>query len=215
MSREAVRSIGMPMLGVALVLMGCGDLTSGGIGEVEVVMAADSVPVNGLALSPPAQMAGVVWGEQVPPDSPRIEGTLTIRVQVFVFRAPGRWIEVTEGPQDVVLPLGEPQTATIARKSLPAGPYRAARTLFRRVEANIRSGLVVDGEPITGRILVDLGLQDRIQIDTDIGLDVVERGVSELVVDLHAERWLRRLNAELRQVSGDHFTDEFRLRHHR
>ncbi len=87
--------------------------------------------------------------------------------------------------------------------------------MFRRVVAEVQRGLEVDGEPITGSILVDLGPEDRLQVDTAIELDVVEETISELAVDLHTARWLRRLDRDLRQVDRAHFEEELRLRHHR
>ncbi len=213
MRRSSFGSMGSMTLSIGIILIGCGDLTSGGVGELEVIVAADSVPVAASAAT--SQMAYASFGMQAPPDSPDIQGALTLRIQVFVLRAPAQWIEVTDGVQEVVLEIGDPESETIARKSLPAGPYRAVRTLFRRVEANIRSGLEVDGEPIVGRIPVDLGLSDRLQVERILGLDVVDRDLSELVIDLHAERWLRRLDRDRRTVSQEHFQDELKLRHHR
>ena len=196
----------------AFALGGCENLTSGGVGELKVVVAADSVSVSdNLQLAPSAVASVGPLNPQAPSD--RIVGTLTVRIQVFVLRLPAQWIEVTDGVQEVILPIGDSEPATIAQMRLPAGPYRAVRTLFRRGEADVRSGLVVDGELVTGRIPVHLGPEDRLQIETGLELDVVEERASTLVVDLHAARWLRRLDRDLRQVSSEHFEDELRLRH--
>ena len=198
----------------SLLLGGCGNLTSGGVGELEVVVAADSVSLSAALQS--MHGSGLLADTpslQAPSDSPRIDGTLTVRIQVFVLRRLGQWSEVTDGVQEIVLPLGNTEPVTIAQTALSAGPYRTARTLFRRVEADIRGGLEIDGEAITGRVLVDLGPEDRLQVETGLLLNVTEGQRSELAVDLHADRWLRRLDRVLRRVSSDHFQDEFRLRH--
>lgn len=184
---------------------------------MEVLVSADSVPI-GDALgtgSVPDLGEGRTQapGTQAPPDAPQIQGTLTVRLQVFLFRRPGRWIEITDGVQEVTLDLGDPEALIIARRDVPAGPYHAVRTLFRRVEANVESGLEIDGEPVIGRIPVDLGLQDRLQIERGVDLEVGDGKLVELVVDLHAHRWLRRLDTDRRLVDSEHFEDELKLRH--
>lgn len=202
-------------LGVTLlwgVLPGCGDLTSGGVGDMEVLVSADSVPIgDALGVGTVPNLGEL--GTQAPPDAPQIRGTLTVRLQVFLLRRPGRWIEITDGVQEVTLALEDPEPVTVARRDIPAGPYHAVRTLFRRVEANVEGGLEVDGEPVIGRIPVDLGLQDRLQIERGLDLQVGDGKLVELVVDLHARRWLRRLDTDRRLVDPEHFEDELKLRH--
>ncbi len=95
-----------------------------------MVVAADSVPVSDHSQNLVQQSLFAVASAgppapQAPDDSRPIEGTLTVRIQVFVLRRPSQWIEVTRGVQQVVLSIGDPQPATIAQMSLPAGPYRA------------------------------------------------------------------------------------------
>ena len=197
----------------ATTVTGFGNLTAGGVGDLEVVVSADSVSLNGVPSSAIGFGDGGGWFAQVPTDSPRIEGTLTIRLQVFVVRQPSRVIEVMDGTQEVTLSLGDPQAVTIARRDLPAGPYHAVRTVFRRVEADVVRGLEFDGVPVTGRIPVELGPLDRLQIQRALGLDVVEEGGSEVVVNLHAARWLRRLDRDQRLVHSDDFEGELAVRH--
>jgi hypothetical protein len=185
----------------ALVLGGCGNLTSGGLGDVEVIVAADSVPSGDfLAASAP----------QVPPEP--IQGTLTVRVQVYVRRGPTRWIEVTDGVQEIEMPLAGGEPMTLAEKGIPAGPYAAVRTVFRRVEADVESGLQVDGVAVTGPVLVDLGAEERLAVDRSVELDVTEGVVSSIAVDLHATRWLRLLDRDRKQVRPEDFEGELALR---
>lgn len=183
----------------------CGDLTAGGVGDVEVLVSPDSIAVESLNPSPgPAR--------QSLPDTSPVVGTLQVRIQVFVLRPPGRWIQVTDGIQEVLLDLGEPSGSTIARRSLPAGSYVAVRTVFHRVRADVRGGLEVDGEPVTGEVDVDLGLAEQLEVFRPLDLTVSEGEITELGVDLHATRWLRRLDRDLRRVAARDFEDELALR---
>jgi len=213
MRRFSRRLLGPLVLMGGTAVAGCGNLTSGGVGDLEVLVSADSVSLSAV----PSSAFGLeeIGGRlaQAPADSQRIEGTLTIRLQVFVLRGPLRWVEVTDGIQEVTLSLGDPSPITIAQRDLPAGPYHAVRTLFRRVHVDVVSGLEFDGVLITGRIPVDLGLQDRLQIEKGLDLVVVEEGASEIVVNLHTHRWLRRLDRDRRVVSPEDFEREFAVRH--
>lgn len=151
------RSRGMYHSGRGLVLAmtvfgasACGDLTAGGVGDVEVLVSPDSIQVQ-------AANIGSWPARQAPGDAPSVQGTLQVSVQVFVLRPPGRWIQVTDGVQEVLLDLDDPTASPIARRSLEAGSYIAVRTVFHRVRADIEGGLEVDGQPVTGEIDVDLG----------------------------------------------------------
>ncbi len=205
--------VALALVGVlAVVVGGCGNLTSGGVGEVEVVVGADSVSLAAIGQSVQAS-AIVPFGVQAPEDSDRIEGTLNVRIQVFLLRAPGQWIELTQGIQALILPIQDPAPIAIARMDVPSGPYQAVRTVFRSVVANVERGLEVDGELITGQILVDLSGRDRLQVETPLEIDVVEETLSTLVVDLHTARWLRRLDRVRREVAHQDFEAHLDLRH--
>lgn len=197
------------LLAIVATLLGasaCGDLTAGGVGEVEVLVSPDAVPVQ-------AAMADAWPARQTPQDMADIEGSLQVRVQVFVLRPPGRWIQVTDGTQEVLLDLSEPTASTLARTSLSAGSYVAVRTVFYRVRADIESGLEVEGEPVTGEVDVDLGVAGRLEVFRPLELTVVEGEITELGLDLHAARWLRRLDRDLRRVAATDFEEELGLRH--
>ena len=202
----------MLLLLTALALEGCGELTAGGVGEVEVVVGADSVSLAAIGQNVQAS-AIAPWGAQAPGESDRIEGTLNLRVQLFLLRAPGQWIELTHGIQTIALSIQDPAPVAVARTDVPAGPYGAVRTVFRSVVANVERGLEVDGEAITGRILVDLSGRDRLQVETALDIDIVEETSSTLVVDLHTTRWLRRLDRVRRDVAHEDFEGAIDLRH--
>jgi hypothetical protein len=212
------------LIGVAASLFaaGCGNLTSGGFGELEVLVAADSVAFGATDLS--VSSTGAVGGGAasvvpLPPERGRpaplvqsqLEGTLNMRIMVFAFLRPDTWIEVTTGPREIVMPLSGGAPAILARKELPTGRYTAIRTVFLHVEAVVTSGLTdQNGQPVRGPVRVELGPDARLVVDTPLELTVEEGRPARIKVDLHAHRWIRLLNAQ-RQVQSSDFVGNVRV----
>ena len=184
----------------------CGNLTSGGFGEVEVVVATDSV--SAAAMQAPAA-AGFPTGR--PASRQVVDGTLTMRVQVFAVSRSGRALEVTSGVQELVMPLSSVAPFLLARRDLPEGSYASVRTVFLSVVAEVESGLVVDGVPIRGPVTVELGPSGRIMVETPLDLTVSENTPAQVKVDLHTTRWLRLLNQQ-RRVQPEDFQREVQVR---
>ena len=184
----------------------CGDLTSGGFGDLEVIVATDSVP-TALAAPPVAlsQLPTRVGSEQQ-----MVDGTLTLRIQVFAVARTGA-VEVTNGVQELVMPLSASAPFLLVRKELPAGSYASIRTVFLSVVAQVEGGLIIDGVPIRGPVTVDLGSDARIVVDTPIDLRIEDGFASRIKVDLHTTRWIRLLNAQ-RRVRPEDFQREVTVR---
>jgi hypothetical protein len=171
-------------VGGTFFLGACGDLTAGGAGEVEIEIISDTVGVS--AVTTP------------------IEGTLTVGVQIYA-RQGLRQVELTDGIQELDLPLAGGASTVVSRRSIPAGRYRGERIVFRKVEADVEDGLEVGGVPFLGAVAVELGPGDRIEIPWSVDLSVTESAVSSLVLEMRAPRWLRLLQADLRRVSRESF----------
>jgi hypothetical protein len=198
----------------ALLLGGCGNLTSGGFGDLEVLVASDSV-----AAAEPSPSASTLQlltadvpgaGRQPANGGEPLDGTLTLRVQVFALARADAAIEVTDGIQEVVMPLSGGSPVVLARKSLPAGPYAVIRTVFLHVEAVVEGGLVVDGVAIRGPVQVDLGQGSRLVVDTPIALTIDESVPARIGVNLHTARWIRLLTQD-RRVRAEDFQGEVRI----
>ncbi|NIP60254.1 MAG: hypothetical protein GWM92_18050 [Gemmatimonadetes bacterium] len=201
--RRALAVAAVAVLPFLLLAGGCGDLTSGGFGELEVEMAADSLSGDG-AVSSSMQASSYA--------SSLIEGTLTAQVRVFVRRGVLDWEEVTDGAQTVVLTLGEAGSGLVARDEFPAGRYDRVLIVFRRVEVEIVRGLVVDGDTIRGRIRVELEADRQIAIVRLIDLVVRDGERSVLLMEMRASRWLLRVDRLRRVVEAVDFRELFRVR---
>jgi hypothetical protein len=192
---------------VAWLVGACGDLTSGGFGDLEVIVATDSVPATALT-APPVALAQLPT--RVGSDQQMVDGTLTLRIQVFAVARAGA-VEVTNGVQELVMPLSGSAPFLLVRKELPAGSYASIRTVFLSVVAQVEGGLIIDGVPIRGPVTVELGSEGRIVVDTPIDLRIADGLESRIRVDLHTTRWIRLLNAQ-RRVQPEDFRREVRVR---
>jgi hypothetical protein len=190
-------------LTAAVLLSACGNVTSGGVGEVEVLLSSDEVAdlqetAAAMLLADPAGTS----------HTSSIEGTLTVRVRSYARRGVGDFVELTDGVQEVTLSLGDPVPIQLARRAMPAGRYDAVRTFFGRIEADISSGLVIDGEEIIGVIPVDLGSRGTFSAVTLTGFDVVEDAATIVAVemlqrvDLEDFRRVLRVRVRLRSALG-------------
>ena len=192
-----------------LLLAGCGNVTSGGFGDVEVLVSSDEVEdVQTTATSALYAQLGAPAGSS---HTDPIVGTLTVRLRSFARRGVGDFVELTDGVQEITLPLGDPAAVEIARRAVPAGRYDAVRTFFGRIEANIVSGLTIDGIPIDGTISVDLGGEGFSTV-TYTGFDVWEDSPTVVAIDMQSRLWLRLANAVLRRVNLEDFRSIFRVR---
>ncbi len=196
-----MRSIGIAGLVLAL-LAGCGDLTSGGAGEVDVAITSGEVDPG--------------TGERLLGDA-ALEGTLSVQLRVFVQREGGSWVELTDGVQEVELSLASAEPIEVARRSIREGRHDRVRMVFGRVEALVVRGLSVEGDTITGRVPVDLGVEGRLELERELQFDVRGGEPVEILLELKAADWLRRLDIQACRASSCRvdeadFEDELRVR---
>ena len=206
--------------GLVLALAGCGNITSGGFGEVEVVLTSDEI--GDLQTAARASTMASALGSSTAPSVgsgsahtshlPEIEGTLTVRLRTFAQSSLGEAIELTDGVKEVTLSLSDPSPTELARREIPAGRYRGLRTVFGRIEATITGGLVVDGVEVTGTVPVRLGLGDTLSVVSLTGFDVYEDAPTELALEMQSRIWLRLVDATLRRVDLEDFRRIFRIR---
>jgi hypothetical protein len=196
-------------LAAAAIAAGCGNLTSGGFGGLEVLVAADSVVLSSAEYATAAVVP--VPGRSSDQTTSQLEGRLVMRIMVFAMSGRDDFVEVTSGVREIVLPLSGGAPSILTRKELPAGRYLAIRTVFLQVEAVVESGLVdPDGQPVRGAVRVELGPDARLVVDTPIDLTISEGRDARIKVDLHTQRWIRLLNAQ-RQVQSSDFVGQLRV----
>ncbi|MEX2465290.1 MAG: hypothetical protein WD995_00175, partial [Gemmatimonadota bacterium] len=77
--------------------------------------------------------------------------------------------------------------------------------MFGRIEANIESGLVIDGTRFVGTVRVDLGPGGTVSLISFNGFEVVEDTPTVVAVEMQSRVWLRLVDATLRRVDLDDF----------
>jgi len=189
--------------------VGCGNVTSGGFGDVEVVLSSDEVEEFGQVVS--SALLASSPGPQATSHLGLIEGTLTIRVRSFARRGLADLVELTDGVQEITVSLSDPQPVEIARIPLPEGRYEGVRTFFGRIEANISRGLVIDGDTIRGTVTVDLGPAGNFSVVTLTPFEVQDGTPTVVAIEMQSRIWLRLVDAVLRRVDLDDFRRVFRV----
>lgn len=218
-----------------LLLSGCGDLTSGGYGEVEVTVVSDQLLTEGGGA--PLQTIGVAlaspsadpWTELEPPPLTALTGVerfersnqlgdaesaavgnLRLRTRIFLRRGPRGWIEVTPGLRELNLALHEGGEGVLANRRIPAGRYDAVRVEFRFIEAQVEEGLLIQGDTIRGPISVMIPSEGLAMI-FPLRVNVSSDRVTSLLLEVRAQRWLRKVNRFGRTVTREDFEAEIRL----
>lgn len=203
-------ALGAVVLSGLLFTGGCGNVTSGGFGDVEVVLSSDEVEdlqaaASAMLLAEGARPAAIAHGSE-------IQGTLTVRVRSFARRGVGDFVELTDGVQEVTVSLSDPQPVEIARRPMPEGSYDAVRTFFGRIEADVTGGLVIDGQLVTGTVRVDLGEDGALSVVTLTGFEVWADTPAVVAIEMQSGVWLRLVDAALGSVDLEDFRRSFRVR---
>jgi hypothetical protein len=190
----------------ALVLAGCGDLTAGGLGEVEIYATADDTGSTPSAMATPSAHARRSSSSAPSATSPAasvFDGLLVAQMQVYLQNdMSGQWVELTEGVRDLTLELRGGLERRVAVRFVDSGRYTRLRVVFRKVEASVTGGLVVGGVPLTGLITVDLGAQGALTVEREMLLEVERDESVDVVMDLNVDVWLPTVSVLTRTVAA-------------
>lgn len=218
---EARRTTGALLLAGGLaVLTACGNLTAGGIGEATVVMSGDA-PDDGAAGTAPQTaivsqpMSIESWGLSstdstssgpAPTDHDDAEGQLEADLTVYLVSADGQLTPVTDGEVEVRLDLDGVEEPEIGSRTVTATSYSALRMVFTEIEAQVEAGLIIDGQPVTG--LIDVEIDDvTLTVEKALSLEVADGERVELLIDLNAESWLLAVDPVTNTVDAQTFAD--------
>ena len=171
------------------LLSGCGNLTAGGFGEARVVANGDapdaSVPAASILAAAPLRTAHDTTDgdDEVDP-----EGSLRMRFRLYLESDGGVLVGLSRDELQAELDLEGTVEADVVRASVPTDVYRALRIVFDEVQVEVRRGVVIDGQTVTGE--VDIEFED-LTVERAVNLTVLEGSVVELLLDLNAATWLQ------------------------
>jgi hypothetical protein len=203
----------------AVLIAGCGDLTAGGLGEVEVYGTADESGASPAASTTPSAYLDRRDAGDTPARTPSaavasvFSGVFAAQMQVYL-QADGtaQWVEITDGVRDLTLDLAGGLERRIAVRFVDSGRYSRLRVVFHRVETTVLGGLVVGGVPLTGQITVDLGAQGSVTVERDVLVEVQRDEGIDLVLDLNVDVWLPTVSVLTRTVSAAALRDALSVR---
>lgn len=197
------------LVGLVVLMAGCGNLTAGGFGEAEVT-ASGNAESETAAPTGPARAAiqdGSTGGPQPVGVAGALVGTLEVELTLFLDAADGSSVALTPGGAvlaELDLAGGEER---VALERVPAGAYTALRMVFTSVEADVVSGLLIDGLPFTGPVSVALP-GGTLAVERPVAVEVREDERVTLLVDFDADAWLTELDPFTRTVEGGVFAAE-------
>jgi hypothetical protein len=228
---EVARSDAFLALLLIFLLTGCGDLTSGGYGEVEVsvvsdpiLIGAEGVPLNALNSGEMAAYLaayssvplagspadGFERSNQLSDAESAAEGTVRLRTRVFLRRGARGWIEVTPGIREISLTLHEGEEGHLSTTRIPAGSYDGVRVDFRFVQAEVDEGLLIQGDTIRGPVSVSIPA-DGLAVFFPIRVNVSSDARTSILLEIRAQEWLRKATRIGRTVSREDFEAEVGL----
>ena len=191
-----------------LLLSGCGgNLTAGGFSEAEVRVSGDA-PDPGTAGA--AQYAGPWAQAEDDDDADEAEGEIEADFLLFLERPDGSSLQLTEQEIQVDLDIRGEQEVSVVVRTVPAERYSALRVVFSEIEVEIDAGLVIDGQPVTGLVSVDVELEG-ITVVRPLDLDLSDGDRQELLLDLNTRAWLTAVDPDQLQVSAQAFADAIRV----
>lgn len=204
---ETTRRIaGLLAVSCALVGIGaCGNLTAGGLGEVDVTLSGDAVapiPTSATlsASRTPAATSGPSTAED---DMP--EGEVEAEFTVFLEAANGDLLAVTDSAVRLRVDLEGVRELPVGRRILPAAMYTALRIVFTEIEVEVDAGLIINGVPVTG--VIDVEVDGEVIVTRPLSLDIAPDEVAYLVIELNATSWLQAVDPVTLTVDPQVFAD--------
>lgn len=187
-----------------------GNLTAGGLTETEVRVSGDAPdpPPTGasLALSGPWAQSD----DDEDDDADEAEGEIEADFLLFLERPDGSLLQLTDQEVRVDVDIQGEQEVSAVVRTVPAERYSALRVVFSEIEVEIDAGLVIDGQPITGLVSVDVELEG-ITVVRPLDLDFSDGEREELLLDLNTRSWITAVDPDRLQVSAQAFAEAIRV----
>lgn len=204
---------------LAAAVTGCGNLTAGGFGEATVVMsgdAPDSQQTSAARTAAPALasfLPSFATLGRHPPAAVGIEGQLRATLRVFLEDEEGNLVALTSGDARSEVDLQGEIEDELSTTDLDPGLYPRIRIVFTEIEADVVSGLVIEGVPVEDVLISVEGLEgDSLVVEREGNVDIREGARVELLLDMNSSVWLQDANPLLGTVTREAFEAAFEFR---
>lgn len=185
---------------------GCDDATTpaGTAGRVEVEVVGDRDHSTATDATPSSQTA----------DSGTAEGTIQLRARVYLWTEADSWLELTgHAAQAATVDASGGSATAIASADVASRSYARVRVVLEEVRANVTGGVQLSsGGALQGEVRVGAeGSTEPAVVERDLEVRVSAGGTTRLVVDLDADAWLSRADAETRTVARSELESAVRV----
>lgn len=188
---------------------GCGNLTVGGFGNATVVVSGDAAePTPGLASAsviapvPSAAPRGVpaagslLAATSAPAlsshdDEP--EGEIEVDFVLYLVSETGGQTRLGQDDIEVRVDLQGRTEVDAVEEQVPVARYTELQIVFTKIQAEVDSGLIINGVPVTGEIRVEFD-NLTLLVPVPIDIDITAGSSVELVLDLNAPAWLQAVD---------------------
>lgn len=162
-----------------------------GDARVEVAVRGDDAP--------PSQSAAPAEGASF--SHTGAQGTIDFRARVYVQTGTGAWVAVTEAAQGSVDASGHGAAQTVTRARVRADSYTRVRVVFERVDARLSGNLQLSTGILNGTVSVQAQSGNQVVVERDLAISAGAGATTRLLVNLNADAWLTRADAQTRTVS--------------
>lgn len=198
--REGLR-VPLALAGL-LAIVGCGNLTAGGLSETDVTVSGDA---------PDPALAAALSGPLLQTEDGDAEGELEADFLLYLENAAGSLVSLTDAEVQVRVDVRGVREEGAAQKVIPSGRYTALHIHFSNIEVEVEAGLIVNGSEVTGLVDVDFEAED-LRVVRPVQLDLGDGDRVELLIDLNSQDWLYQVDPDLQTVAEQFVADAIAVR---
>lgn len=134
-------------------------------------------------------------------------GTVSFDARVYVQTSAGAWLELTDGAAESVTvdASGHGESRTFASERLEAGSYSRVRVVFEDVDAQVNGSVQIGTGLLSGAVTVDMQSDNQVVVEREVNVTARTAATTRLLVNLNADAWLSRANAQTKTVSEAEF----------
>ncbi|HEX8674476.1 MAG TPA: hypothetical protein VF710_21430 [Longimicrobium sp.] len=134
-------------------------------------------------------------------------GTVSFDARVYVQTSAGAWLELTDGAAESVSvdAAGQSESRAFASERVEAGSYSRVRVVFEDVDAQVNGSIQIGTGLLSGAVSVDLQGDNQVVVEREVNVTARTAATTRLLVNLNADAWLSRANAQTKTVSEAEF----------
>ena len=139
-------------------------------------------------------------------DDDEPEGQLEAEMLLGLVTADGVVLPLSDDEFELSVDLEGVEQDETQPTQLPADRYTQLRIVFLQIEVQVDAGLIIDGQPVTGPIDIEME-GDSLEVLKPLNLDLGDQDLAEILVDLNAASWLQAVDPTTSTVDATVFAE--------